>query len=62
VVSGELSIVKVDVPDDDEDPLPEPEPVPDEHAATPAQMRAAAAIPATLLRLSSPSILSSCCC
>jgi hypothetical protein len=62
VLSGELSIVKVDVADDEEDPLLPPELVPDEHAATPAHTMAAAAMPATLLRLSSLSMLSSCCC
>ena len=63
VVSGELSIVNVADEDDEELPLV---PVPvlelDEHAATPPQMTATAAMPARLLRLSSLPMLSSCCC
>jgi hypothetical protein len=61
VVSGELSIVKV--ADEDDEELP---PVPvlelDEHAATPPQMTATAAMLARLLCLSSLPMLSSCCC
>jgi hypothetical protein len=63
VVSGELSIVNVDVEDDEELP---PVPVPvlelDEHAATPPQMTATAAMLARVLCLSSLPMLSSCCC
>jgi hypothetical protein len=61
VVSGELSIVKVADEDDDEPPLA-PVLELDEHAATPPQMTATAAMLARLLRLSSFPMLSSCCC
>jgi hypothetical protein len=63
VVSGELSIVRVADEDDEEPPLaPVPVPELDEHAATPPQTTATAAMLARLLRLSSFPMLSSCCC
>jgi hypothetical protein len=58
VVSGELSIVRVD--DTDFEELLGL--VLDEHAATPAQTMAAAAMVTRLLRLSRLPMLSSCCC
>jgi hypothetical protein len=61
VVSGELSIVRVADEDDEEPPLA-PVPELDEHAATPPQTTATAAMLARLLRLSSFPMLSSCCC
>jgi hypothetical protein len=61
VVSGELSIVRVGDEDDEELP-PAPVLALDEHAATPPQITATAAMLARLLRLSSLPMLSSCCC
>jgi hypothetical protein len=53
VVSGELSIVKVAVDDDEDEDLPPPGLGLDPQAASPPQMRAAAAMPVTVVCLSS---------